>query len=65
MKKFEKLSREEMKKVMGGHPYPPQCNIGAVCYGTIVGEITQGYCGDLCECTIGYDNNLNSCTNSN
>ena len=63
MEMFKKLSREEMKNVMGGTPTPPACTVGALCNGVINGTITTGSCDANCSCTIGNSGARNDCSN--
>jgi hypothetical protein len=49
MKKFEKLSRDEMKNVKGGSLYPA-CLTGRTCY-TVPNGVCSGSAGITCYCT--------------
>jgi hypothetical protein len=63
MKKFQKLSRAEMKNVLGGSaPPPPQCIVGSLCNGVVDGIIVSSTCNVACECGVGNEGQRNDCT---
>jgi hypothetical protein len=64
MKKFQKLSRAEMKNVMGGQPVPPQCNVGSSCVGVdpVTHLFVTGSCSGACECSVSNEGQRNDCT---
>lgn len=56
MKKFEKLSKSEMKNVKGGQFSPPNCTVGSACYdvrGSRGACAANEWVGQPCKCIVG------------